>query len=493
MIAADHSRARAWETERSLRAFLPRKVVSTECIETLYLLGMRTVLSRSLVAFGVVVVAYGCNRVGSPGIDVEDGGADGGVSLDGGDTQDGAVDASVSDANGGTDAAPNPPSTACPGTKPSASTPGPAPSSVAGLTVPSGFVLERIASVPAAREIAALPNGDLLVGTQGSNVYLVPDAEAAGAVGTPKIFATIDDAPAQGIAFDKTTCTIFVGTQHGVYSIPYGDGQNAAPNVTKIASVRTGAVTPNSDGDVHTSTSVGVANGQLYAAVGSSCNACAEVDGTRATIQQMNLDGSHMTTKATRIRNAIALAANPDTGTLWAGGAGQDNLPKGHPYEYFDAVTLHGGVADYGWPACEENRTAYVNGADCSSVVVPRVELPAYSTLIGAAYYAPSQSGAHAFPSGSRGFFVTAHGSWHKTGNVFSAKPTIVLVPMNGDAPKTAVDWSDPTKQWTEFVGGFEPGGTTRIARPTGIAVGASGSLFFADDQNGAVYRVRPQ
>ena len=64
---------------------------------------------------------------------------------------------------------------------------------------------------------------------------------------------------------------------------------------------------------------------------------------------------------------------------------------------------------------------------------------------------------------------------------------------MNGDAPATPVDWTDPSKQWTEFVGGFQlADNVTRIARPAGIALGKEGSLFLADDQNGVVYRIRP-
>ena len=74
-----------------------------------------------------------------------------------------------------------------------------------------------------------------------------------------------------------------------------------------------------------------------------------------------------MTTRARRIRNAIGLATNLNTGTVWAGDAGQDSLPEGHPYEFFDALTKHTGVADYGWPACEENRHAYTSGANCSA------------------------------------------------------------------------------------------------------------------------------
>lgn len=69
----------------------------------------------------------------------------------------------------------------------------------------------------------------------------------------------------------------------------------------------------------------------------------------------------------------------------------------------------------------------------------------------------------------------------------------MVYVPMSGDSPVTPADWADATKQWTEFVGGFQlSDGVTRIGRPTGIAVGSQGSLFVADDQNGLVYRIRP-
>ena len=45
--------------------------------------------------------------------------------------------------------------------------------------MPKGFTIETIASIGGARELAALPNGDLIVGTSGSDVYIVPDAEGA--------------------------------------------------------------------------------------------------------------------------------------------------------------------------------------------------------------------------------------------------------------------------------------------------------------------------
>jgi glucose/arabinose dehydrogenase len=418
------------------------------------------------------------------------------MSDDSSGSTDGSSDESRSDAtaadgpagDGGDDAGGGP-GAACSGALHSTNATLPSLFATPALTVSSGFTIQAIAYVLYARQLAALPNGDLLVGTLSSDVYLVPNAEASGAAGAAVKFATMAESPAQGIAFERSSCTIYVGTGTGIYAIPYADAQQSATPGQAIARVRPGGVSG------HITTSVAFAGGMLYASVGSSCNVCTETDPTRATVQVMAADGSNMSTRASRIRNAIALATNPATGTLWAGVAGQDALPIAHPYELFDGVTLHPGIADYGWPDCEENNHAYQPGANCASTVAPLIELPAYSTLIGAAFYPLSPSGPHAFSTAFwGGVFVAAHGSWHKdAAGRYIAPPRVVFVPMNGDAPKTAVDWSDPTRQWVDFVTGFQgTDGVTRVGRPTGVAVGSAGSLFVADDGTGYIYRIRP-
>ena len=382
----------------------------------------------------------------------------------------------------------------CDGSRPTAAAPLPALPAAPALTVPSGFVLEAIAQVPGARELAALPNGDLLVGTLGQSVMLVPSAESEANPGAPQLFTTLLDAPLNGVAFDSKSCTIYIAAQHGLYSIPYSDAQTSAPSGERIAAVRAGPVAPHSDGDVHRTSSVALAGGAVYMGVGSSCNACTEADSTRATVLQLSPDSTRLSLRATRFRNAIALAQNPDTKTLWAGGAGQDSLIAGHPYEFFDPLSLRPGIADYGWPDCEENQHAYTPGADCSHTVTPLLVFPAYSTLIGAAFYPTNLNGRFAFPTSQRGLYITLHGSWHVTGGSYAAAPRVVFVPMKGDAPALPVNWSDPSAQWKEFLGGMQaPDGTTRLARATGVAVGAKGSLFVADDQGGLIFRIRPK
>lgn len=348
-------------------------------------------------------------------------------------------------------------------------------------SVPAGFTIQRIATVNGARELAFAPNGDLFVGTLGSAVYVVPHADAAGTAGTPRVFAQFGDSPAAGVALSGDS--IYVGTQFAVWQVPYKNGDLRARSAPQqLASVRTSGAS-----SVHVTTSVAIAKGVLYASVGSSCNACIpELDQTRATVGRVA--GGSYTVIARNMRNAIALAANENTGALWAGVAGQDELPPGHPYEIFDDISAHSPPVNYGWPSCYENH----QGSGCSGVAVSRVVFPAYATPIGAAFYPQRPSGRYKFPSRyAGGAFVTLHGSWH--GPPFVA-PQVVYVAMHGDSPLVAVNWGDPNKQWREFVGGYQAGSLNqRIGRPTGIAVGPEGDLFVSDDDTGSIYRIRPK
>ncbi len=347
-------------------------------------------------------------------------------------------------------------------------------------TVPPGFEITRIASIPGARELAIAPNDDLFVGTNGTSIEVVPHAE--GRPQSPRTFVSIDDAPVAAVTVLDSS--VFAAGQFGVYRIAYASGDlraRAAP--VKIASVRTSGISRD-----HVTTSLAAGRDVLYVSVGSSCDSCdPELDATRATITQMNFDGSARQTRAIRIRNAIALAVNPASGTLWAGVAGQDELGAGHPFEIFDAIAAHAGKPDYGWPYYYENRRS-VDGHDCSHVAVPRVVFPAYETPIGAVIYLPRAGARHIFPRAySGGAFVTLHGSWHRP----LVAPRVVFVPLRGDVPRRPVNWNDPRTQWSEFVGGYQLADGRRIGRPTGIAVGTLGDLFVSDDLSGAIYRIR--
>jgi glucose/arabinose dehydrogenase len=348
--------------------------------------------------------------------------------------------------------------------------------------VVDGFKLETIAHVRGPRELAVSPGGDLYIGTLGDAVVVI--AHATGDPAPPRAFARIDDRAAAGVALANGT--LFVGSLHGIWRVPLGGPNAARPQ--RIANVRAEV-----DGG-HGTTSVAVAGERLYASVGSSCNACVETDPSRATVLAMHLDGSAPHPVAVRIRNAVALGVDPATNDVWAGVAGQDDLEHGHPYEIFDDVTAAaataGGTADYAWPDCFEDRRPTQPGNDCRTATVPRAVFPAYETPVGAAMYPTRQSGPYAFPPPFRGgFFVALHGSWHTP----LVPPRVVFVPFRDGNPARPVDWNDPAAQWVPFVEGFQALDGTRSGRPTGVAVGPDGSLFVADDDANAVYRIRPE
>lgn len=351
------------------------------------------------------------------------------------------------------------------------------------LHLPSGFTATIIAKVDGARELTVASNGDLFVGTHGTRIFVVPQAEDDGGVRAAQSFVSINDAPVAGVTIANGT--MYAGSQFAVWRIPYKVGDRKAQGTpAKIASVRTSGASSD-----HVTTSVAYSGGVLYASVGSSCNVCdPELDATRATIQQIPHGSGKMSPKAVHIRNAIALAVNANTASVWAGVAGQDELQHGHPYEIFDPVTLHSGVGDYGWPYCYEDRRPTKPGHSCAAVVIPRVVFPAYETPIGAAIYPSHTTGKHAFPQKYLGgAFVSLHGSWHQP----PVPPRVAFVSLRGDAPAKPVSWTDPNVQWSEFIGGYQNSDGTRTGRPTGVAIGPQGDLFVADDDNGNIYRIR--
>ncbi len=365
--------------------------------------------------------------------------------------------------------------------------------------------------------MAALPNGDLLVGTlaNAGTVYLIPGAENAGGAQAPVVFATVPDTKAHSVVYSPDAGAIFIATTNHVYKVPYKTGDRVASAVpSPILNVRTGAIAPNSDGDVHTTTSLAVSKTTLYVSVGSSCNSCAEVDPTRAAILSTDFNGGSVAHVATRVRNAIAMGVNPTSQHLWIGGAGQDCLPQGtttcgaqsdayfngRPFDWVDDLTARATpVVDYMWPLCEENRhdqhsfNAIWPTSDCSRAPVPVVEFPTYSTHIGLTVYPTSQTGAYAFPAAYRGLYVTSHGSWHESASgVAIAQPDLAFVRMNGDTPATSVTFTNPGAQWNSFLGNFQDTFGNRVGQPSGVTVGVSGSLFVGDDNAGVVYRLRP-
>ena len=101
---------------------------------------------------------------------------------------------------------------------------------------------------------------------------------------------------------------------------------------------------------------------RVYVAAGSSCDYCREREVIRATVTEMNPDGSQQRIVAHGIRNAVDLRFIPglDGGALFATDMGDDHLGEKLPEDTFFELdsNQHPGpitvapAINYGWPAC---------------------------------------------------------------------------------------------------------------------------------------------
>jgi glucose/arabinose dehydrogenase len=98
-------------------------------------------------------------------------------------------------------------------------------------------------------------------------------------------------------------------------------------------------------GGWHLTRSIAFHDHKLYVSVGSSCNACIEKEDVRATVMEMNPDGSDKHFFATGLRNSVAIKWIGDK--LWATYMGRDLIGTDRPQDLFETVERG---KFYGWP-----------------------------------------------------------------------------------------------------------------------------------------------
>lgn len=212
-------------------------------------------------------------------------------------------------------------------------------------------------------------------------------------------------------------------------------------------------------------------NGKLYVSVGSSCNACEEKEDVRASVLEMNPDGSNQRIFARGLRNAVGIRWVD--GGLWATDMGADHLGLDKPDDTF--YRLKDG-ANYGWPyTYESGGVVYADPAygklpnAVSPESVPKAwgAFPAHSAPLGFDRF--TQAGN---PGLNNCFLVALHGS----GSPAMQRGYSIVRLVEG---KIAGD----------FINGFQEG-KERFGRPCDILRDTPGSFFFSDDHAGVLYYV---
>jgi len=214
-------------------------------------------------------------------------------------------------------------------------------------------------------------------------------------------------------------------------------------------------------------------NGKVYVSVGSSCNACEETEEVRASILEMDPDGSNRRYFARGLRNAVGLRWV--NGQLFATNMGADHLGDNRPADTL--YTIKDG-ANYGWPYCfqygarvyaDQKHNAPATKMNCRNVPSAYVAFAAHSSPLGLDYFG---AGHTAELNGT--WLVALHGSTKK-----SLNRGYRLVRLSGAAPSRPDD----------FITGFLEGRKVN-GRPADVLNFGTNAFLFTDDYAGVVYYV---
>jgi glucose/arabinose dehydrogenase len=338
----------------------------------------------------------------------------------------------------------------------------------APLRVPGGFDIDVFASgLGPVRFMTVDPRGTLLVSVPATGQVVALPASRRGGTGE-RVVPVLSglDLP-HGVAFRGGD--LYVAETGRVRRFRY----DAATMTARDAHI---VIDDLPHGGHHWTRGIAFGlDGMLYVSIGSSCDACREADGRRATILSARADGSAPRVFATGLRNAVGLAVHPSTGTLWATVNERDWRSGGAPPDY---VTDVRDRAFYGWPQCfaeggrRQRDPQSEPRVDCRAMRLPALELDAHAAPLGLAFYTGRQ-----FPAPYRGdLFVACHGS--RAG--LAAGYKVVRVRF---ARGKAVGVED-------FATGWRSGDAVH-GRPVDVVVGSDGALYVSDDHAGRVYRIR--
>jgi glucose/arabinose dehydrogenase len=230
-------------------------------------------------------------------------------------------------------------------------------------------------------------------------------------------------------------------------------------------------------GGWHLTRSVTQHNNKIYVSIGSSCNACVEQEEMRATIFEMNPDGTEQRIYASGVRNAVAIKWVNNK--LWGTFMGRDLIGPDKPEDLFGVIS---GGKNYGWPwYYQYQQKVLIDVTMTDSAKKYNMKLPDKPPLAYCGFKAHSAPlGFDIFTNFSdsllrNNFLVALHGStstWRLRGN------TVVMITGKN--------------KYVDILTGFQTGKNPkdRIGRPCDVLMNDANSFFITDDKNGALYYI---
>ncbi len=368
---------------------------------------------------------------------------------------------------------------------------------------PQGFTVTKFADgFDNPRWMHVLPNGDVLVAESNSN-YSIPKQIGATVIGAAKSKEVAKSADKIRILRDRDGDGnpeinelfldrdlnqpfgmllmgkwLYVANTDALVRFPYVDGQLKMEGaMQKLVDLPAGKINQHWTRNI-------IANQEqtkIYIAVGCGTNIGEkglENEIMRATILEVNPDGSGLKVFASGLRNPVGMDWEPKSKTLWTAVNERDGLGNDLVPDYLTSVHQN---EFFGWPY-----TYWGNNADprvkeknpelSKKVQVPDVDLGAHTASLGLLFYT-----GKSFPAKyNSGAFVAQHGSWNR-------KPLsgykVVFVPFKDGKPA-----SKPEDFLTGFIVDSEKDEVR--GRPTGLAQTKDGALLLTDDTTNTIWRI---
>ena len=397
-----------------------------------------------------------------------------------------------------------------------------------GLTLPAGFCATVFADgIGHARHMVVSPSGVLYINTWSGRYYgndsphaggflvALQDKNGSGKADIIERFgetAQSGGAGGTGIGMYKGAIYAEINDRIVRYLLPTASIVPSGPADTIVSGLPLG-------GDHPMHPFIIDAEGAMYVDVASATNACQAKNRTlkspglnpcteletrggiwRYDANKTNQVFSPAERFATGIRNAEGFAID-SSGRVFVTQHGRDQLHSNWPdlYKPEEEATLPAEEllllrpnGDYGWPECyyDSFRKKLVlapeNGGDggkavgvCSDKIGAVADYPAHWAPNAMVLYDKAQ-----FPEHYRGgVFIAFHGSWNRAPYAQGGY-NVVYQPLSGDHA------SGRCEVFADGFAGAVKSPAKAEHRPSGLAVGADGSLYVSDDIRGRIYRI---
>jgi glucose/arabinose dehydrogenase len=355
------------------------------------------------------------------------------------------------------------------------------------LMIPKGYHISAAADVTNCLRFLAKSPDDKLFGTdmydRGDNkkgkIYLFEDwDDNAKRFKKTTVFAENLHNPNQVMFYqDNGTWYLYVAETGKLSRYEYRPGDKTLRAPAQVLARFPDYGLDYKYGGWHLTRSLAQHKGKIYVSVGSSCNVCIEKEPVRASIVEINPDGTGQKTYAAGVRNAVGIKWINNQ--LYATFMGRDLLGPDKPEDLFGTVDRN---KNYGWPFYfQYKRKVYQDKAMMDSARINGIKTPPPPPVAYCGF------AAHSAPLGfdrftnfndpllNNKFLVALHGS--TTVSRGRGNAVVMIVGKN---------------KYVEIVSGFLKGNDEkdRMGRPCDVLMNDANSFFVTDDKNGVLYYI---